>query len=188
MGADKFQTQLLGFGTDVSLAECNRIIDVYRKTYPQIPQLWKQAGRCLDAMIRGNINTIGVRPNALSIDAENGFLLPNGYFLQYHGLSKSGTEYVYKSRTGYTRIYGGKVVENLCQALARCVIGEQMVRMSKKYRVVLTVHDAVACIVPEAEALEAQKYIESCMRWTPEWATELPLNCESGIGKSYGEC
>jgi len=188
MGADKFQGQLLGFGTDVPLAECNRIIDVYRKTYPMIPQLWKQAGRCLDAMIRGNINNIGVRPDALSMDAENGFILPNGYFLTYKGLRKNRTEYVYKSRTGYTRIYGGKVVENLCQALARCVIGEQMVRMSKKYRVVLTVHDAVACIVPEAEALEAQKYIESCMRWTPEWATELPLNCESGIGKSYGEC
>lgn len=188
MGADKFQSQLLGFGTDVPLAECNRIIDVYRKTYPMIPQLWKQAGRCLDAMIRGNINAIGVRPDALSMDAENGFLLPNGYYLTYRGLSKSGTEYVYKSRTGYTRIYGGKVVENLCQAIARCVIGEQMVRMSKKYRVVLTVHDAVACIAPEAEALEAQKYIESCMRWTPKWATELPLNCESGIGRNYGEC
>jgi DNA polymerase len=188
MGADKFQAQLQGFGTEVHLAECNRIIDVYRKTYPMIPQLWKQAGRCLDAMLRGNINTIGVRPDALSMDAENGFVLPNGYFLNYNGLQKSGTEYVYKSRNGYTRIYGGKVVENLCQAIARCVIGEQMVRMSKKYRVVLTVHDAVACVVPEAEAAEAQEYIEKCMRWTPDWATGLPLNCESGIGKSYGEC
>lgn len=188
MGAEKFQSQLQGFGTDVPLAECNRIIDVYRKTYPMIPQLWKQAGRCLDAMLRGVINTIGVQPQALSMDSENGFILPNGYFLTYKDLRKNGTEYVYKSRNGYTRIYGGKVVENLCQAIARCVIGEQMVRMSQKYRVVLTVHDAVACVVPEAEAQEAQKYIEECMRWTPEWATGLPLNCESGIGRNYGEC
>lgn len=188
MGAEKFQAQLQGFGTEVALTECNRIIDVYRKTYPQIPLLWKQAGRCLDAMLSNRINAIGIRPDALSMDAENGFILPNGYFLTYKGLSKSGTEYVYKSRNGYTRIYGGKVVENLCQAIARCVIGEQMVRMSKKYRVVLTVHDAVACLVPEAEAKEAQEYIEKCMRWTPEWATGLPLNCESGIGKNYGEC
>ena len=188
MGAEKFQMQLLGTGTDMQLAECKRIIDVYRKTYPMIPQLWKQAGRCLDAMMRGNTNAIGVRSEAVSIDADKGFLLPNGYFLRYNGLQKSGTEYVYKARSGYTRIYGGKVVENLCQAVARCVIGEQMVRMSQKYRVVLTVHDAVACIVPEAEAIEAQQYIEKCMRWTPKWATGLPLNCESGIGKSYGEC
>ena len=188
MGAEKFQTQLRGFGTDVSLAECTRIIDVYRKTYPMIPQLWKQAGRCLDAMIRGVVNSIGVQPQALSMDSDNGFVLPNGYFLSYRDLRKTGTEYVYKSRTGYTRIYGGKAVENLCQAIARCVIGEQMIRMSQKYRVVLTVHDAVACVVPEAEAQEAQQYIEECMRWTPEWAKGLPLNCESGIGKNYGEC
>ena len=188
MGAEKFKGQLLGFGTETPLAECMRIIDVYRKTYPRIPQLWKQAGRCLDAMQRGVINAIGVRPEALSMDAENGFVLPNGYFLNYRDLRKNGTEYVYKSRTGYTRIYGGKVVENLCQAIARCVIGEQMIRMSERYRVVLTVHDAVACVVPEAEAVEAQKYIEECMRWTPPWAKGLPLACESGIGKSYGEC
>ena len=188
MGAEKFQAQLRGFGTEVSLAECTRIIDVYRKTYPMIPQLWKQAGRCLDAMIRGVVNPIGVQPQALSMDSENGFVLPNGYFLSYRDLRKNGTEYVYKARTGYTRIYGGKAVENLCQAIARCVIGEQMIRMSQKYRVVLTVHDAVACVVPEAEAEQAQQYIEECMRWTPKWATGLPLNCESGIGKNYGEC
>ena len=188
MGAEKFQAQLQGFGTTVSLAECTRIIDVYRKTYPMIPQLWKQAGRCLDAMIRGVVNPIGVQPQALSMDSENGFVLPNGYFLSYRDLRKNGTEYVYKARTGYTRIYGGKAVENLCQAIARCVIGEQMIRMSQKYRVVLTVHDAVACVVPEAEAEQAQQYIEECMRWTPKWATGLPLNCESGIGKNYGEC
>ena len=188
MGADKFQGQLFGFSTDVNIAECTRIIDVYRKTYPMIPRLWKQAGKCLDAMHRGVVSEIGMRPDALYMDAENGFVLPNGYFLKYRDLHRNGTEYVYKSRAGYTRIYGGKVVENLCQAIARCVIGEQMIKMSDKYKVVLTVHDAVACVVPEAEALDAQKYIEKCMRWTPAWATGLPLNCESGIGKSYGEC
>jgi DNA polymerase len=188
MGADKFQAQLKIAGTTLPLDECTRIIDVYRKTYPMIPMLWKQAGRCLDAMHRGVINTIGVHPLALSMDADNGFVLPNGYFLTYRELRKAGHEYMYKARTGYTKIYGGKVVENLCQAVARSVIGEQMIRMSHKYRVVLTVHDAVACIVPKDEALEAQKYIEDCMRWTPKWATGLPLNCESGIGNSYGEC
>lgn len=188
MGSEKFQAQLQGFGTVVSLIECTRIIDVYRKTYPMIPQLWKQAGLCLDAMVRGAVNAIGVQPQALRMDSENGFVLPNGYFLSYRDLGRNSAGYIYKSRTGYTRIYGGKVVENLCQAIARCVIGEQMIRMSQKYRVVLTVHDAVACVVPEAEAKEAQKYIEACMRWTPEWADGLPLNCESGIGKNYGEC
>jgi DNA polymerase I-like protein with 3'-5' exonuclease and polymerase domains len=53
---------------------------------------------------------------------------------------------------------------------------------------VLTVHDAIACIAKEEEAEEAQAYVEECMRWTPAWAEGLPVNCESGFGKNYGEC
>jgi len=83
---------------------------------------------------------------------------------------------------------GPFVVHNCCQYLARVVIGQQMLRIAKRYRVVLTVHDAIACIAPEEEAQEAQAYVESCMRWVPEWAPGLPLNCESGMGRSYGEC
>ena len=97
-------------------------------------------------------------------------------------------QYQYKTRYGHNKIYGGKVVENVVQALARCVIGEQMIKIAKKYDVVLTVHDAVACIAKEEEAEEAQRYVEECMRWTPDWAKGLPVNCESGMGKSYGEC
>jgi DNA polymerase I-like protein with 3'-5' exonuclease and polymerase domains len=52
----------------------------------------------------------------------------------------------------------------------------------------LTVHDAVACIAPEKEAKEAQQYVEECMKTRPAWASTLPLSCESGVGKSYGEC
>jgi DNA polymerase len=92
------------------------------------------------------------------------------------------------TRAGRNRIYGGKVAENLCQAVARCVIGEQIIEIEKRYRVVLTVHDAVACVVPEAEAEEARAYIEQCMRTSPKWAEALPLNCESGMATNYGDC
>jgi DNA polymerase I-like protein with 3'-5' exonuclease and polymerase domains len=76
----------------------------------------------------------------------------------------------------------------VCQALARIVIGEQMLLVAKKYRVVMTVHDAIACIVPEAEAETAKEFVELCMRLRPAWAPELPLNCEAGYGQSYGDC
>ena len=68
------------------------------------------------------------------------------------------------------------------------MVGEQLLRISKKYRVVLTVHDAVACVAPEQEAVEAVKYVEECMRTVPNWAKGLPINCESGMGRSYGDC
>ena len=76
----------------------------------------------------------------------------------------------------------------MCQALARIVIGEQMLLIAKKYRVVMTVHDAVACIVPTDEVKTAQEYVEMCMRIRPKWGMELPLNCEAGHGESYGDC
>lgn len=193
MGAAKFQLQLKTFGVDTPLEECQRIIDVYRKTYTAIPALWKQGQKCLDSIISNNAADFGV-VDAVQFDPrESGFLLPSGLWQRYEGLTKredgeGKAQYEYKTRRGMVKIYGGKVVENICQAVARCVIAEQMVRIAKRYKVVLTVHDAVACIAPEAEAEAAQQYVEECMRWRPAWAATLPLNCESGVGKSYGDC
>ena len=68
------------------------------------------------------------------------------------------------------------------------IIGEQIIEIEKRHRVVLTVHDAVACVVPEDEAQEARAYIEQCMRTSPKWAKDLPLNCESGMARTYGDC
>jgi DNA polymerase len=79
-------------------------------------------------------------------------------------------------------------VENVCQAVARQVVAEQMLRVAKRYKVVLTVHDAIAIIAKKEEAKEAQAYLEECMSWNPKWATGLPLACESGMGESYGDC
>jgi DNA polymerase len=118
-----------------------------------------------------------------------GIALPNSLFLNYPELTRgANNDFSYMTRMGRNRIYGGKVAENLCQAVARCIIGEQMIEIEKRYRVVLTVHDAVACVVPKAEAEEARAYIEQCMRTSPKWAEGLPLNCESGMADNYGDC
>jgi len=193
MGAIKFQAQLQTFGVVISESEAKRAIAIYRETYPKIPLLWKQAQRCLDAIIGGNACDLG-REGVITFDStQKGFLLPSGLWQRYDSLqthldAENKKQFVYKTRKGMVKIYGGKVVENICQALARCVIAEQMLLMSKKYKVVLTVHDAVACIAPAEEIKEAQAYVEECMRWRPKWAESLPLDCESGIGESYGEC
>jgi DNA polymerase I-like protein with 3'-5' exonuclease and polymerase domains len=78
------------------------------------------------------------------------------------------------------------VTENWAQALARIIIGEQMLMIARRYKVAMTVHDSVVALVPEAGAAEARKFIEDCMRIRPKWALGLPLNCESKIGASYG--
>ena len=193
MGAKKFQIQLKVLGADVSESECQRIITIYRSTYPKIPLLWKQAGRCLEAIIGNNLCNLGLDGVVEFSAKDKGFKLPSGLWQKYDGLKKvtdpqGNTQYEYKTRKGMVKLYGGKIVENICQAVARCVIAEQMLKIGNKYRPVLTVHDAVACLVPKSEATEGQKYIEECMRWRPLWAQTLPLNCESGVGESYGEC
>jgi DNA polymerase len=196
MGATKFRAQLKTFGVDLPEEECVRIIRVYRETYPCIPQLWQAASRALKAIMRGTTSPLG-RDGALIVSGLDGIQLPNGFYIRYPNLREQlgedgRSELVYDTKKGRTtvpnRIYGGKVVENVCQALARIVIGEQMLQIAKKYKVVMTVHDAVCCVVPEHEADTAREYIEMCMRMRPKWALELPLDCESGVGDSYGGC
>ena len=195
MGSKKFRAQLKAFNVEIEEDEASRIISVYRQTYPRIPELWKQAGLGLDAIVSDATCDVG-REGVLFVEGTKGIKLPNGLHIKYPNLRKQETdgksEYVYDTRRGKAvipnRIYGGKVVENLCQALARIIIGEQMLKINKKYKVVMTVHDAIACLVPEAEVNTAQEFIEMCMRIRPDWALGLPLNCESGYGQSYGDC
>ena len=193
MGAPKFQAQLKTFGFDMELSEARRVIDIYRRANDDIVNLWRDAQSALVRMANGDEMRLGLPEGVLTIEPKtSGIRLPSGLLMRYDGLEfeqgEKGIEFSYATRKGRTRIYGGKVVENVCQAVARCIIGEQMLRIAKRYKVVLTVHDAIACIVPNEMVGEAVAYVEESMRWTPTWATGLPLNCESGHGRSYGDC
>lgn len=195
MGAAKFQAQLKAFGVETSLDECKRIIEVYRRTYPFIPELWKEAGKALEAIERNAHTTLG-RDGILKVEGQRGISLPNGLYIKYPNLrthrAEGRAEMVYDTKKGKAvipnRIYGGKVVENVCQALARIIIGEQMLMVAKKYKVAMTVHDAICCVVPEHEADSGKEFVELCMRIRPQWCSELPLNCEAGVATTYGDC
>jgi len=192
MGAAKFQGQLKTMGVDVELDEAKRIIDIYRRTNDAVVRLWRQAQNALVNMSRGEAAPLGRAGVLEVVPSETAIRLPSGLLMRYDDLrfdqNDKGVEFHYKTRKGRTRIYGGKVIENVCQAIARCIIAEQMLKIGKRYKVVLTVHDAIAVCVPDAEVIAATQYVEECMRWVPEWATGLPVNCESGSGKSYGDC
>ena len=196
MGAVKFRNQLKTFGVELEQEECDRIISVYRTTYKNIPKLWRSAGKALKQIMNDKCTKFG-RPDVLTVEGDKGILLPNGLHVKYPNLRTvtdelGDTETLYDTRRGKaivsTRIYGGKVIENVCQALARIVIGEQLLRVAKRYKVVMTVHDAIGCIVPEKEVEQGLKYVEDCMKTRPVWAFELPLDCEGGYGDSYGAC
>ena len=193
MGAVRFKDQLGSFDppVNISISEARKAINTYRDTNWQITRLWRDAQQTLVSMYNGDAGSLGVN-DLINIAGRKFLTLPSGLRLRYDGLvnykTDMGEQFEYKTRRGMTRIYGGKVIENVCQALARCVIGEQMLRIAKKYKVVLTVHDSVVCAVPDSEVAEAKKYMEECMRIIPDWAEGLPLDCEVGVGKSYGDC
>jgi len=188
MGGEKFQAQLANMGKDVDLDMCRHIIKQYRQSNRAISNWWLELNQVLQAIMVGKevaVDKVGLMTTSPMLGIE----LPNNLFLNYPELTKgTNNDLSYMTRAGRNRIYGGKVAENLCQAVARCIIGEQIIEIEKRHRVVLTVHDAVACVVPEDEAQEARAYIEQCMRTSPKWAKDLPLNCESGMARTYGDC
>jgi len=193
MGAAKFKAQLKTFGVDLSLTTCQFIINVYRDTYPKIPELWQEGQDAIEALLSGTTSPLG-KEGVVLVNAF-GIRLPNGLYLKYPNLravngDRGRREFVYDQKKGRAvipnRLYGGKLIENVCQALARIIIGEQMLMISRRQKVVMTVHDAVGSIVPDAEAAEGRNFVEQCMRIKPKWAASLPLNCESKMGKSYG--
>jgi DNA polymerase len=80
------------------------------------------------------------------------------------------------------------MVENVVQALARIIVGEQMLVLNERYRPVLTVHDAAVMVVPKDEKDEALAYITKVMSTPPSWCPDLPVACEAKFGDSYGDC
>ena len=192
-GASKLQHTLKTTppGVEIDDFEAKRIVDLYRQTNDRITDLWKDCDSALESIFAGVKKPYYLGEHrCLTVNSE-GILLPNGCYIRYPNLTveieNGKPQYVYKSRRGQIHLWGGAVVENVVQALARCIVGEQMIAINEKYPVALTVHDAAVCVVPEDEVQEACKFIVECMSKTPDWATGLPVACEAHYGYNYGE-
>jgi DNA polymerase len=191
-GAGKLQVTLKAAkpSVDMPADECERIIKTYRDSVPKIVGLWNQGERSIQAMYDNNSMWFG-REGVVRIEGKYGVRLPSGLYISYpqlHRVFDSGrSRWSYKDDTGIVDIYGGKLVENVCQALARIIVMYQMLRIARKLPTKLTVHDSVVALAREEEVEAARGYVEECMRWVPDWAKGCPINCESGIGRNYGE-
>ena len=174
--------------------ECQRLVKVYREVNDKVIKLWEECDRALKDMANWSPSMkpyyLG-RHKCLEVSAA-GIKLPNGLYIYYPNLRTEKidgkTKFVYKSRRGDVTIWGGSVVENVVQALARIIVGEQMLKINEKYRPVLTVHDAVVCVVPKVEIDDAMKFITDIMSTPSAWAVGLPVACEAKYNESYGGC
>lgn len=191
MGWERFmdQCRVLGRVIDEDLARLT--IQVYREKNGEIKGLWKQCDAVLAAMVSEDPIEFEHSGVLEVLHRKDAIRLPSGLTMQYNGLfserTEMGVQYYYKTRKGIIKLYGGKLTENIVQAMANCLIKEQMLRAAKHYRPLLTVHDSLVFAVPDAEVHTACTYIQECLRWVPEWATGLPVNCELKIGKTYGD-
>jgi DNA polymerase len=180
-------------GADLTKEKCDEIVKLYRDTNDMIVKLWREGDKALKAMAdwQPTSKSFYYGKNKCVVVTKEGFRLPNGLYIRYPDLklntdeTKSG--YEYKSRKGPVSLWGGSIVENVVQALARIIVGEQMLKLTERYRPVLTVHDAAVCVVPEDEVDEACAWIVEVMSTPPDWAKGLPVACEAHVGKNYGE-
>ena len=195
-GALKLQHTLKTTPPGVALEEsdCKDIVDLYRQTNDNIIRLWRDGDEALGKIAEWGQKTKPEwygKHECVKI-VQGGFLLPNGLKIQYPELKSviedNKHQYIYKSRKGPVSLWGGTVVENVVQALARIIVGQQMLEIQKRYKVVLTVHDAAVCVVPAGEVQEAIGFITQVMSIAPEWARGLPVACEAKYANSYGEC
>jgi DNA polymerase len=189
-GWKKLQAELKSAGVEKDDATCKSIISIYRDKNFKIVEMWDEANAALMSMIRKTPYRVG-KQDCLGFEFD-GIRLPSGYKIYYPGLDVEAEQeklrFFYQSRKGKEGLWYGTLIENMVQGLARCIVSEQMLLISKRYRPVLTVHDAVAIVVPENEKDEAVAFVESCMSHAPKWAAGCPIACESGVGYSYGDC
>jgi DNA polymerase len=186
-------------GAVVTEEEAKSYVTTYREANDMVIQLWRDGDKVIKDLADWPTDKKGqpIKPyyygrhNCLKVSPE-GITLPNGLMIRYPELkldtSEEKSQYVYKSRKGPVSLWGGALVENVVQALARIVVGEQMLKVHERYRVVLTVHDAAVVVVPEAEKDEALEYIVERMSEAPDWCKTLPVACEAKYAQSYGKC
>ena len=177
-------------GADLPEDECKRIVDLYRMQNDKITTLWRECDSALDCLItwpEGRKNYYLGEQKVVMVDA-TGLRLPNGLYIRYPNLRINDGKYSYTSRRGIVSIWGGAMVENIVQALARIIVGQQMLSIAERYRPVLTVHDAAVMVVPKDEKDEALAFITKVMSTPPDWCPDLPVSCEAKWGESYGDC
>ena len=164
--------------------ESHRIVDIYRKSHPAVVRFWKRCMEVLPAIAAGK-EGIKVDYRGVVTTTVGGLLLPNGLKIKYPDLEFRDDQWTYWNGRERVKIYGGKVCENIVQALARIIVMEQT--MMVKRRFALSVHDEGVWCVREDRVPAVITAAEEAFRTPLHWCPDIPLNCESGHHKSYGK-
>lgn len=196
MGGDKM---------GMSDTEMMSIVHKWRKANPKIVALWQEIEDCAHEAVRYQRKVVGTARN-LEFDCDGDYLtvkLPSGRCLFYRNprfIQKQvgGRGPVSKllcydgivqetKQWGDIETYGGKLTENIVQAISRDLIGYAMMKLEENdFAITMHVHDEAIAEVP-ADGWEKQwlSEMERIMGTPPSWAYDLPLNADGYITPFY---
>jgi len=192
VGANKMHSILKQGGVEKDINEVKNIVYAYRRANPELVEAWADAGTMLESVRAGQHYVMGNGGIITSVPKE-GMMKPNGMMLGLPNLRKLKTEtgesWAYDKLMGRTLvpeyIHPSKTFQRCIQSLARDIIAEQLIQVSKRYPVVMTVHDELVMLCKDEEVDECKAYVQQCMTTAPHWCSDLPLGCEVGVGDNY---
>lgn len=171
--------------------EMQNTVDKWRAANPKIVKLWKLYENAAKMAIQERRKA---KVGKVLFIYKHGCLfvqLPNGRKICYVDAyvredPRSGRESIVymgvnqeTKKWGETETWGGKIAENITQAVARDCLAEAMQRVTAAgYNIVMHVHDEMIVDVPTKDK-EAAKKITELMSIAPEWAEGLPLKGET---------
>ena len=196
MGDARFLAQIRsdsfkqGLTVEMDELGAKRAVQTYRSLYTYIPAGWRALTALLPGIASGA--AAGQTFGPLVIEKE-AILLPSGLRVHYDNLRHEDDGWVYDH--GYEkgiRLFGGKVTENVVQALARVIVMQAALRLKPMMarlglQLALQVHDELVYVVPTDLVPVVRQLLlqEMCRR--PSFMPNLPLAAEVGVGPSYGD-
>ena len=162
------------------------IIDKYRATAYPVVAFWNMCGELLEKSLAGGQEAVY---KCLTFKKEE-IVLPNGMSLLYPDLRKVKDEETGAMQWVYgedeTKLYPGKITNNVVQGTARIVMTDGMLRVSKKYPIAGTVHDELIAVVPDEEVETAKTWVLQQMTMEPKYLPGIPLDADGGAHRRYG--
>jgi len=193
VGAKKMHSILTQGGVEKDIDEVKNIIYAYRRNNPELVESWSKAEEMLTAVMNAQAYKMGASGIIHSVP-KKGMLKPNGMLLGLPNLrvikNKEGREtWAYDKKLGRKvipeYIHPAKTFQRCIQSLARDIIGEHLLSVSSRFKVVMTVHDELVMLCRDNDVDNCMKYVKKCMQTPPAWCLDLPLDCEIGAGDNY---
>lgn len=169
---------------DMTLDEATGIVELYRNKYSGISSTWKRLGSNGMAVLNGSGGKFTIGP---CIFEKWAILLPNGLRLNYHDLHYD-IEWLFTYGLEVKKLYGGKLLENVTQALARIITMDAALRIQRRVKLALQAHDELVYIVPDDRVEETKALVHEEMCRPVDWASGLPIAAEVHSGPTYGDC